>query len=106
MSQDMTVANNIAEQIGHRAFMMLGAKDKFGGENYLQFKIQGSRKVNAVRVELDPSDTYTVKFYKVNSARQIIKGAPAFDLVAEVSDIYADGLCSVIEAKTGLYTSL
>ncbi len=98
MNNDLAVANTIADQIGNRAFMMMGAKDKLGSADSLQFKIQGSKFANAVRVTLEADDTYTVAFFKVRKFD--------FNEVASVGMVYADQLRSVIESKTGLYLSL
>ena len=95
-----TVAQIIAEQIGRRAFFMLGAKELVGGENYLQFRISGCRSISHVKITLDPSDTYTMSFMKW-SAKKL-----EYKVVAEVSGVYVDMLHDVIEGKTGLYTSL
>ena len=92
------VAQTIADQIGRVAFVMMGAKNLLGSEDHLQFQIRGSKKVNRIVVKLEPSDTYTVKFY-TGSALKIRQ-------VAEVSDVYADSLRRVIESETGLYLSL
>lgn len=92
------VANTIREQIGHKAFFMLGAKDLVASENALQFRIRGSRVCNSIRVELDPSDTYRVEFWKIHAGKST--------KVAEVEDVYVDSLHQVIERNTGLYTSL
>lgn len=88
------VAKTIAAQIGNMAFRMLGAKDLLSTENSLQFAIRGSRTANMIRVQLDPSDTYTVEFYK--GVRK----------VKSVSGVYCDSLREVLQAHTGLYTSL
>lgn len=98
MQTDMTVANEIRNQLGHAAFVMMGARNLVGDEKSLQFKIQGSRKATHVRITLDPTDTYTVEFMKVRG----------YDVktVASLSMVYADGLRKVIETNTGLYLSL
>lgn len=98
----MDVANTIAEQIGHRAFMMLGAKNLLGDENSLTFKIgRNVQGVTHVRVQLDPDDTYTMQFLKVGRAPRFEK-----KVLSEASNIYADQLRKVIEQKTGMYTNL
>jgi hypothetical protein len=78
---------------------MLGAKDVVGGPNFLQFAIRGSKTAHKIRIELDPSDTYTIRFYR---------RAGRFEMkeVASFSDVYSDQLHSIIEKHTGLYTSL
>lgn len=99
MTTDMSIANEIARQIGRRAFVMMGTTDKYGESNALIFNIKGS-KWKKIKVRLDPSDTYTVIFYRQ-------KRAPSFEIVShEVNDIYCDQLHDVIERETGLYLRL
>lgn len=93
------VAQTIADQIGNPAFAMLGARDILGDESALQFAIQGSpKKVSKIRITLDPSDTYTVAFYRGRGLN--------IREVASVSFVHADSLRATITAHTGLYTSL
>lgn len=94
---DMTVPNTIRQQIGNRAFFMMGAKNLCGDATSLQFKICGS-KVTHIRVTLDPSDTYTVAFIRV-------RGRKVTELASE-EGVYADSLNRVIASNTGLALSL
>jgi hypothetical protein len=97
------VAEIIKEQIGGRALYMIGAKDLrcLDGKG-LSFRImRNSKKVTHVAIYLDPSDTYTIKYYHQ-------KNAPSFEMVLlnEEADMYCDDLHRSIERNTGLYTSL
>lgn len=98
MTNDMTIATEIRNQLGHRALMMMGALNVLGGERSLQFKIRGSQKVSNIRIELAADDTYTVKFFKIRGLN--------VKTVAELDGVYVDGLHGVIESNTGLYLSL
>ena len=95
---DLTVANTISQQIGARAFFMMGTRQKLGDADSLRFDIRGSARGNRICVTLDASDTYTVQLLKV-------RGLHA-GVVAENSGIYCDGLRQVIEGMTGLALSL
>lgn len=98
---NVAVANTIAEQIGARAFLMLGTRIKLAVDNGLLFDLRGSPlRVRKVQVRLDPSDTYTVQFWGGGGTMQPAR------LLAEVDNIYADGLCQCIEHNTGLITRL
>ncbi len=97
-TKKMEVAKTIVAQLGNLALSMMGAKDLVGSENSLQFTIRGSKVVNKIRIVLDPSDTYTMEFYKGRGLD--------VKLVASASDIYVDSLHKTIEANTGLYTRL
>ncbi len=102
-SASLDVANTIHAQIGgHRAFMMMGAKNVLGDINGLQFKIgRNSKGVTHITVTLDPSDTYTVEFLKMGRAPKFTRTVlGSFSLVGD------DSLRSLIEENTGMYLSL
>lgn len=105
----MTVTNEthpvatttIQAQIGHRAFVMMGAKNLLAGANSLGWKVgKNAKKVTHVTVALDPSDTYTLHFQRVT------KRGLNVSTIAKVSGVYVDSLHRVIEAETGMYLSL
>ncbi len=96
----MTIATTILSQIGNKAIAMMGAKDFGDTGSGLRFKVRGSRKVNLVIVTLDPNDTYTVEFKKYSPRTFKCKD------VSDFSGVYADNLHAILEAGTGLYTSL
>jgi hypothetical protein len=93
---DMQVANTILKQLGGNKFrIMTGAKLFIGSENSVSFKIgQNCHHINAVRVVFDPSDTYTMEFYRGKK------------LVQTCSDVYCDQLQSIFTEVTGLRTRL
>lgn len=97
-TETLDVANTIRDQIGSRAFYMMGAKNLLGSPDSLAFQIRGSMNVNRISITLDPSDTYTVRFVRVRGLK--VKE------VATVENVYADALKPVIEKHTGLYLSL
>lgn len=99
---DMTIANEIARQIGSRAFFMMGTRYKLGDEKSLTFDLRGSLAVNKIKVEYDYGrDTYKLHFWKQGRA-------PNFKIVvvAELDDVYCDQLHEIIERNTGLALSL
>lgn len=97
-TNDMNVAQTIANQIGNKALYMLGAQNLAGSENSLQFKIRGSRKVSHIKVELTSMDDYTITFYKVRKFES--------KEVRTYNGVYCDLINKIIENETGLYTSL
>ena len=96
---DLTIAREIMRQLGPQAVALLGANSIVGGENFLQFSIRGCRKINKIRIELDPSDTYTVSFWHIG------RGGENVRKIAEREGVYCDMLHDVIESETGLYTT-
>ena len=94
---DMTIANEIARQIGAKAFFMMGTKKTLvGGEKNLSFKVmRNGKKVTHITVTLDASDTYTVEFFRC-------WGTKAPKILNTVSMVYNDMLKSVISDGTGL----
>lgn len=97
-----TSQTKIRNQIGHPAFVMMGAKNLIGGDDYLTFKIgRNAKRVTHIRVTLDPTDTYKVEFIKVGRAPNFTTKT-----LAEFDGVYADMLHKMIEDNTGLYLSL
>lgn len=103
----MTPADIIRKQIGGRALFMLGAKDLYSEDEGRTFHFRVGRNekgVNIVKITLDPSDTYTVRF--LSARRKKGEYAPTIKVLAECSDVYVDSLHATLEAHTGMYTSL
>ena len=97
-STDLSVSKEIYNQIGHKAFYMMGAKDLVGDNNSLGFKIRGSKEYNFIKITLNGLDLYDVDFIKFNKNGIIKKDT--------VNDVYNDMLKDLISKKTGLYLSL
>jgi len=102
MNTTTTVATTILEQLGGpgRLAAMTSARNFLDHGNALSFKFKGSRKVNYVKVTLDPSDTYTVEFGKLN-ARSL-----EYKVVETLDGVYADMLVDLFEKTTGLYLTI
>lgn len=96
----LEIANTIAQQIGGRAFFMMGTRHKLGGDNYLVFDIRGCSNYNKIRVTLDlGSDTYVLQFIKVNRMGHILREK-------SIADVYAENMNRIIADETGLALSL
>jgi len=95
----MTVAETIYKQLGHKARVMIGAKQFVAGDNMLRFRIgRNSSAANMIRISLEPMDTYKIEFLSVRGMSCKTK--------AEHSGVYADMMHSIITQETGLYTCL
>jgi hypothetical protein len=94
---DMTVANEIARQIGGKAFYMMGSKKTLtAGDDNLCFKVmRNGEKVTHVRVTLNAADTYDVEFIRC-------WGTKAPKTLKTVEGVYCDMLREVISSGTGL----
>ncbi len=80
---------------------MIGARDAFHSNEgrMLTFRVgSNAKKVTTISVGLDADDTYTMRFYRGRGIHT--------RLVSEDSGVYADMLRPMIEAHTGLCTSL
>ena len=97
------VANIIAAQITHQTFVMFGAHHILDTGGGLQFKVRGSKYAQSVRVTLDPSDTYTVEYYKRTRASW---GGGDWTLVHTDGMVYADQLRNLLGTRLGLAVSL
>ena len=96
---NMQVAQTILAQLGGRMFtMMTGAKQMTAGSDglgSLSMRIgQNCHHITALKVVLEPSDTYTLTFYRG------LKVAKTFE------DVYCDQLRDIFTEVTGMYTSL
>jgi hypothetical protein len=102
---DLQVAETILEQLGGREFtVMTGAKNFVGSPTTLSFSLPGAggfckNGINRVVITLEPSDTYTVQFYRIRRGSALV-------LVANHTDIYYDGLQELFTRETGLAVSL
>lgn len=101
---NLVVAETILEQLGGRRFIAFTGATKFVGSVYsLSFTLPGDgfckNGINRVNIELMPSDTYTVKFYRLR------RGTPLVT-VSEHTDIYFDQLQELFENETGLVVHL
>lgn len=94
----LEIAQTIKDQLGDRCLFMLGARHFHTGADHLSFRIRGSHKANAIRIALDPMDTYTVTFWKIRS--------PNIKEVGRFEGIYCDMLYDLIRRVTGLNTNL
>jgi hypothetical protein len=97
-----TVAETILAQLGGARFVaMTGAKHLCGNANGLSFKLPAhfaKDGINVVLVVLDPSDTYTLTFYKKRGLK--------CTTVEVVDNVHADSIRAVFTSHTGLETTL
>ena len=106
----LAVANEIRNQIGHKAFVMMGASNYVGSsedqekKGALHFKLgkgiknHKGKTVTHVVVTLCHNDTYTVETY-------FIRGLTCKPL--DLSEgVYVDRLRDTISSLTGCYLSL
>jgi len=66
----MNIAQTIAQQLGHKALFMIGAKNLVAGKDYLQMRL--GRNVgnwNALKIALNGLDLYDMTFYKIRKLR-------------------------------------
>ena len=103
-STTQQVAQTILSQLGGNRFIAMTGCSNFGSTpNSLSFKLPRgcANKATHCTITLDASDTYTVEFVKCNMRATVYR-----QVVAETSMVYADQLCELFTAATGLYTSL
>lgn len=94
------IAKTILSQLGGNKFIaMTGANSFSYGVKCLTFRIgRNARKVKAVRITLDASDTYTMEFLNIHGLK--------VNTVSKWSDVYADNLQNIFKIETGLATYL
>lgn len=91
--QNEGIAKVILDQLGGIATinMMLGVEQSLPIENgvFVKFKVGAANDINSFQVVLDPSDTYTVKFFKVTPTKKTE--------ISSTSMVYNDMLISIIQ---------
>lgn len=93
-------ADTVLEQLGGRQALdiMLGIKSLGVLESTktltIKFKAAGREGVNTIVIRLDPSDTYTLQFWKCRGLQT--------KLLMKCSDVFAEDLISTCEEVTGL----
>jgi hypothetical protein len=97
---DLTVANTIREQIGHKALYMIGAKNFIGSRNSLTFRImRNEMKVTYITVTLNGNDYYDVDFFKMKRDFSRV-------YISQCKDVDFTMLRNLIQTETHLYVSL
>jgi hypothetical protein len=98
---DPTIAKTIIEQMGGAGKIraMVGVKTFVVSEDGVSIEFNGSRKMNCVKITLDPSDTYTMTLYKLMPKKMELKK------ISEIDGLFWDQLKPVFENETGLYLS-
>lgn len=100
-NKNIEVGMTILKQLGgtQRLSIMAGCTNFSIDETSATFKVgKNGKKVTHCTIKLDPSDTYTVKFFNIRGTNiQVLK---------ELNDIYDDMLINVFETNTGMYLSL
>ena len=97
----MSVATTILNQLGGNKFrVMTGAKNFLDHGNALSMRIgRNSSNSNYLKITLNDSDLYDVRFSKVTKMGEEKS-------VREFNDVYNDMLVEIFESHTGMYTSL
>lgn len=100
MSDNKQIAETILAQLGGNRFKaMTGASSFSYGNACLTFRIGSNpKKIKAVRITLEPSDTYKMEFLAIRKFE--------VKTLSEVSGVYCDMLQDIFTEKTGLYTKL
>lgn len=104
---DMAVATEILRQLGGRQFLALtGARNLVGSDTGLSLQVSASAQIELrnrcthVRINLDPSDTYTVQFVRFN------RKTCEFAECSKHEGVFCDQLQDLFEAQTGLLVTL
>lgn len=96
------VAKTILKQMGGmgRLRMMISAHNFAAEDNALSFHFKGSRTVNVCKVVLEPSDTYRMELWHINSRTFETEKR------SDIDGLYFDMLVNTFEEETGLFLSI
>jgi hypothetical protein len=95
----------IFDLITPKGFFMLGAKNQVycNKENYISFKISGSKKINYIKIQYKGGkDLYNLFLSKFS----VVKGEVKHTNKVEHNGIYENMVRELIEKETGLYLKL
>ena len=95
------VAENIRAQLGVMVMMLIGARRMAApSDSSLMIEVNSRNRLSAthVLVRLEPTDTYTVQFFKVQKVRGV--GVTSRN-VGEALDVYAEALGRVVSDRLG-----
>ncbi len=100
MSERENLANHILKCLspqGLRGMKLMVAADNFVMEEQaLAFRFKGNRDVNHVRISLNGSDLFDLKFGRIRGG--------SYKDVSEHSDIFVENLAETFRSATGLET--
>ena len=97
---NLQVANTILQQLGGRRFLaMTGAHNLVATNDSLSMKLRRNKsKANYLKIELDVTDTYTMKFIQFRAGKTTV--------LKEHDGVYFDMLQGLFTDFTGMYTKL
>ena len=100
----MSISETILAQLGGNGFAMLTGSKNFvtshKGEGLTFQPGRNPKSVTHVEIILEPSDTYRVRFSRMNAKTL------QFTTLAEHADVYAEDLQDIFEDETGLFATL
>jgi hypothetical protein len=100
----VNVAQTIVAQLGGNAFAAITGSRNFleshAGQGVTFMVGRGPRGVTHVEIILEASDTYRVRFSRLDSR------TCTMTTLAEHGDVYVDQLLDVFEGETGLYATI
>lgn len=108
----MNVANTILQQLGGNKFVvMTGASHFVSDGNTLRMTLPKNKsRANRLYITLEPTDTYTMRFFRYTSPRFNSKtcsfSSEKTEEVKIFTDVYFDMLQELFTSVTGMYTYL
>ena len=109
----MTTAAIILEQLGGNKFVVMTGSHHFVSDgNTLRMQLRRNRSgANRLSITLDRgSDTYTMRFFYYRAGKINIKNGRFIQEVerevTQYAGVYAEDLCRIFEAVTGMATHL
>lgn len=108
----MNVANTILNQLGGNKFIgMTGASHFVSDGNTLRMTLPKNKsRANRLYITLEPTDTYTMRFFKYSSPRFNSKtcsfSSEKVEEIKTFTDVYFYMLQEIFTTVTGMYTHL
>jgi len=99
--ENKQIAQTIANQIGHLTLLRVNARKMSFSKNDLTFRVGNPRgRIKAIRVILEPSDTYTVEYFELIGSG-VKLGQKVVSQVVE--NVYCEQLSDIVISMTFKY---
>ena len=109
MSHDLRIAETILQQLGGRRFVvMTGSKEFRTGDDYtlIMNLARNSSSANRLSIRLEPTDTYTMRFYRETGGKWSNKKLDFLPRKEKTIKVFEDVYCDQLEINFRDFTGL
>lgn len=106
------VSQEILKQLGGNKFIVMTGVSNLVYDDYslMMTLPKNKSKANRLKIKLEPTDTYTMTFFKYTGPRKKKNSfeytEPKSEEIVKYEDVYCDSLQELFTEVTGMYTHL